>query len=117
MITFNQVSRERGGFAMNMVPYSIRQASIAELPDIVDLENEGFTPHGTAESKDVIRSRLAVFPEGFIVLETDRIIVGYASAEKWLNEKDPLLDENPPYNAPTRWPNFLYYLTCYSTPL
>jgi ribosomal protein S18 acetylase RimI-like enzyme len=80
---------------MNKVHFSIRQATIAELPDIVDLENEAFTPHGTAESKDVIQSRLTVFPEGFIVLETDGIIAGYASAEKWLNERDPLLDENP----------------------
>lgn len=52
--------------------------------------------YGTAESTEVITARLAVFPDGFIVLtDQEGVILGYGSAEKWLYRREPGLNEDP----------------------
>ena len=80
---------------MPINPYNIRQATDLDLPEIAYLEAEAFAPYGTAESPDTQRARLAVFPEGFAVLEIDNLIAGYGTSEKWTEPREPILDEDP----------------------
>lgn len=74
--------------------YLIRQATAADLPDVVDLELEAFSDSGTAESLEVFRSRLEVFPAGFFVCTLEGTVLGYATSEKWVQERQPVLNEN-----------------------
>jgi N-acetylglutamate synthase-like GNAT family acetyltransferase len=73
--------------------YLIRQATAADLPAVVDLELEAFSDSGTAECLEVFRSRLEVFPAGFFVCTVEGTVVGYATSEKWLEERQPVLNE------------------------
>ncbi len=73
----------------------IRSATEADLPQIIALDQALFDWYGAAESPEVIRGRLAVFPEGFIVLAEGGQLVGYGSAEKWSGQREPALDEEP----------------------
>jgi len=74
--------------------YVIRQATTADLPAVADLELEAFSDYGTAESPEVFRSRLEIFPGGFFVCVVDGAVVGYGSSEKWLQERQPVLNED-----------------------
>lgn len=76
-------------------PYVIRQAAPADLPEIADLDYEAFSPYGTAESHAVFAARLAAFPEGFIVAEVEGTIAGYGCSEKWRQDREPVLNEDP----------------------
>ena len=76
-------------------PFSIRPANRADLPQVIQLDSAAFSPYGTAESPDVIRARQQVFPAGFVVAEADGRIIGYGSAEKWREVREPGLDEDP----------------------
>jgi ribosomal protein S18 acetylase RimI-like enzyme len=80
---------------MPISPYHIRQATKFDLPEIAYLETEAFAPYGTAECPDTLRARLAVFPEGFAVLQIDDLIAGYGTSEKWTEPREPELDEDP----------------------
>ena len=73
----------------------IRPAIEADLPQIIALDQALFGWYGAAESPTVIRRRLALFPEGFIVLAKQGQVLGYGSAEKWLQQREPALDEDP----------------------
>jgi len=75
--------------------YVIRQATVHDLPDVADLEMEAFAAYGTAESPDVFKARLNVFPEGFFVVSVSGTVIGYGSSEKWLQERAPVLNEDP----------------------
>ncbi len=73
----------------------IRQATPADLPQVIQLDHEAFGPYGTAESPEIIHARQQVFPKGFIVAEVSGRIIGYGSAEKWPDMREPGLDEDP----------------------
>jgi len=75
--------------------YIVRSAINADLPQIIQLDYEAFSPYGTSELPTVIKARLKVFPEGLMVVENNGIIVGYGSTEKWLEERDPAMNEDP----------------------
>lgn len=72
-------------------PFTIRQATEADLPAICAVDEEAFAPYGTAEEPAVFAARLAVFPAGFIVLEGNNgdatTILGYGCSEKWGTER------------------------------
>jgi ribosomal protein S18 acetylase RimI-like enzyme len=74
---------------------SLRFAVAADLPEIVALDHEAFSPYGTAESAEVFARRLQVFPAGFVVAEDQGVIVGYGCSEKWLVLEEPALDQDP----------------------
>lgn len=74
---------------------TIRLAMSTDLPQACDIDYEAFSPYGTAEPPETIAKRLAVFAEGFIVLEKENILLGYATAEKWIEQREPALDEDP----------------------
>ncbi len=74
---------------------TIRNAHPSDLPQIYDIDAEAFSPYGTAESPNVIAARLSAFPEGFLVLEKNGVVLAYASSEKWLSNREPALDEDP----------------------
>lgn len=80
---------------MSRLPFFIRCATISDFPQVVKLDHETLSPYGIATSPEIIRARLDVFREGFVVLEQDDDLIGYASAEKWLAENEPAYPENP----------------------
>jgi ribosomal protein S18 acetylase RimI-like enzyme len=79
----------------NNQKYVIRRAQLNDLPQVLQLDYEAFSPHGTAELPTIIEARLEVFSAGFIVLEKDEMILGYGSSEKWLDDRIPAMDEDP----------------------
>jgi hypothetical protein len=46
----------------------IRNIVIEDMPIVVDLDDEAFSPYGTAVGIEVFRARLQSFLAGFIVL-------------------------------------------------
>ena len=73
----------------------VRNARDQDLPAVVNIDTEAFTPYGTAEKPETFQLRLTVFPDGFIILVADNEIAAYACTEKWLTERQPGLDQNP----------------------
>lgn len=78
----------------------LRQATSADLPAIVQLDEAIFGWYGAQESAEIIGARLAVFPAGCIVIEETAVagnsaILGYLTTEKWLQLREPALDEDP----------------------
>lgn len=73
----------------------IRLANKQDLSIVADLDDEAFSPYGTAEKLETFVARLQAFPTGFIALEVDGEIAAYGCSEKWLTEREPGLDENP----------------------
>jgi GNAT superfamily N-acetyltransferase len=75
--------------------FIIRVAQERDIEDIVGIDYEAFSPYGTAEEPHIFTSRLSVFPEGFVVLEKEGNLLGYGSSEKWLSEREPVMNEDP----------------------
>jgi len=73
----------------------VRNARDQDLPAVVEIDAEAFTPYGTAESPETFQLRLRAFPDGFIILVADNEIAAYGCSEKWLTEREPALDEDP----------------------
>lgn len=80
---------------MSAEHYIVRQARIVDVPAVGQLDSEAFASYGTAEDPDIIRARLQVFPEGFLVVEEDGSVLGFGSSEKWLHYREPALNEDP----------------------
>lgn len=80
---------------------TVRQATSADLPQLVALDQEIFGTYGADESPSVIAARLAVFPAGCMILQetaqnTDAtLVLGYLTTEKWDHVREPALDEDP----------------------
>ena len=79
---------------------ALRQATLADLPAIVWLDEAIFGWYGAQESAEIIGARLAVFPAGCVILEEVDVaglptILGYLTTEKWLQLREPALDEDP----------------------
>ena|SRR5690349_5743931 len=73
----------------------VRNARDQDLPAVVEIDAEAFTPYGTAENPETFQLRLRAFPDGFVILVADNEIAAYGCSEKWLTERVPALDENP----------------------
>jgi ribosomal protein S18 acetylase RimI-like enzyme/tetratricopeptide (TPR) repeat protein len=79
----------------------LRPATLADLPQIIALDQAIFGPYGADEEPATIRARLELFPAGCIVLEerTEEgkpgAILGYLTTEKWATPREPALDEDP----------------------
>lgn len=78
----------------------LRQATSADLGSIVQLDETIFGWYGAQESAEIIGARLAVFPAGCVVLaaadDADQsMLLGYLTTEKWLQVREPALDEDP----------------------
>jgi len=73
----------------------IRNARDQDIPVVVEIDTEAFSPYGTAEKPETFQLRLTAFPDGFIILVADNEIAAYGCSEKWLTEREPGLDENP----------------------
>ena len=73
----------------------IRNAREQDIPAVVEIDTEAFSPYGTAENPETFQLRLTAFPDGFIILVAENEIAAYGCSEKWLDEREPGLDENP----------------------
>jgi ribosomal protein S18 acetylase RimI-like enzyme len=73
----------------------IRNAREQDLPTVVEIDKEAFTPYGTAEKPETFQQRLTAFPDGFIILVTEHEVAAFGCSEKWLAEREPGLDEDP----------------------
>jgi len=60
----------------------IRNAKKEDIDFIMDIEYDSFSEN-VSESREVILSRISVFPDGFLILEVDGIVSGYVSSEIW----------------------------------
>jgi len=73
----------------------VRNAREQDIPAVVEIDAEAFSPYRTAENSETFQLRLTAFPNGFIILVADNEIAAYGCSEKWLTEREPDLDENP----------------------
>jgi ribosomal protein S18 acetylase RimI-like enzyme len=73
----------------------VRNARDQDLPAVVEIDTEAFSPYGTAEKPETFQLRLRAFPDGFIILVADNEIAAFGCSEKWLTEREPGLDQNP----------------------
>lgn len=73
----------------------VRNAREQDIPAVVEIDTEAFSPYGTAEKPETFQLRLTAFPNGFIILVADNEVAAYGCSEKWLTERQPGLDENP----------------------
>lgn len=73
----------------------VRNARDQDIPAVVEIDTEAFSPYGTAEKPETFQLRLRAFPDGFIILVAENEVAGYGCSEKWLTERMPALDENP----------------------
>jgi ribosomal protein S18 acetylase RimI-like enzyme len=73
----------------------VRNAREQDVPAVVEINTEAFSPYGTAEKPETFQLRLTAFPDGFIILVADNEIAAYGCSEKWLIEREPGLDEDP----------------------
>ena len=73
----------------------VRNARDQDIPTVVDIDTEAFAPYGTAEMPETFQQRLTAFPDGFIILVAEHEITAFGCSEKWLDEREPGLDEDP----------------------
>ena len=73
----------------------VRNAREQDIPAVVEIDTEAFSPYGTAEKPETFQRRLTAFPDGFIILVADNEIAAFGCSEKWLTEREPGLEENP----------------------
>ncbi len=72
----------------------VRNARDQDIPAVVEIDSEAFSPYGTAEKPETFQARLRAFPNGFIILVAENEIAGYGYSEKWLTEREPGKDED-----------------------
>src|SRR5919112_515011 len=73
----------------------IRNAREQDIPAVVEINSEAFSPYGTGEKPETFQLRLRAFPNGFIILVAENEVAAYGCSEKWLTEREPGLDDNP----------------------
>jgi predicted N-acetyltransferase YhbS len=55
----------------------IRNAREQDIPAVVEIDTEAFSPYGTTEKPETFQLRLTAFPNGFVILIADNEIAGY----------------------------------------
>jgi GNAT superfamily N-acetyltransferase len=73
----------------------VRLAQQEDLPDVCAIDHDAFSPYGTAELPAILRARWDVFPQGFVIAEEGDCVIGFGTSEKWLDEHEPAMNENP----------------------
>ena len=72
----------------------IRNAREQDIPAVLEIDTEAFSPYVTAEKPETFQTRLTAFPDGFIILVAENEIAAYGCSEKWSTEREPGLDED-----------------------
>jgi [ribosomal protein S18]-alanine N-acetyltransferase len=72
----------------------VRNVRDQDISAVADIDAEAFSPHGTTEKPETFQRRLTAFPDGFVILIAENEIAAFGSSEKWLTEREPILDEN-----------------------
>ena len=73
----------------------VRNAREQDIPAVAEIDAETLSPSGTAENPETFQLRLTVFPNGFIILVAENEIAAFGCSEKWLAEREPVVDEDP----------------------
>ena len=73
----------------------VRNARDQDIPAVIEIDIEAFSPYRTTEKPETFQLRLTAFADGFIILVADNEIAAFGCSEKWLTERAPALDENP----------------------
>lgn len=73
----------------------VRNAREQDIPAVAEIDDEAFSRDGSAAKPETFQRRLTVFPNGFIILVAENEIAGFGCSEKWLEEHEPGVDENP----------------------
>ncbi|MGD8402084.1 MAG: GNAT family N-acetyltransferase [Anaerolineales bacterium] len=73
----------------------VRHAREQDIPTVLEIDAEAFSPYGIAEKPETFQQRLTAFPDGFIILVTNHEIAAFGCSEKWSIEREPGLDEDP----------------------
>ena len=73
----------------------IRNARDQDIPAVVEIDSDVFSPYENAEKPETFERRLTVFPNGFIILVAENEIAAYGCSEKWLTEREPGPEEDP----------------------
>ena len=55
----------------------VRNARDQDIPTVVEIDAEAFSPHGTAEKPETFQLRLIAFPNGFIILVAENEVAAY----------------------------------------
>jgi len=72
----------------------VRNARDQDVPAVAEINTEAFSSYGIAETLETFQFRLRAFQDGFIILVADNEIAAYGCSEKWLTEREPVLNEN-----------------------
>jgi ribosomal protein S18 acetylase RimI-like enzyme len=73
----------------------VRNARDQDMPAVAEIDAEAFASTGTTEKPETYQLRLKTFQNGFLILIAENEIAAYGCSEKWLEEREPTLDENP----------------------
>jgi len=73
----------------------VRNARDQDIPAVAEIDAEAFAATGTTEKLETYQLRLRTFQDGFLILIAENEIAAYGCSEKWLEEREPALDENP----------------------
>ena len=73
----------------------VRNAREQDIPAVLEIETEAAPPSLTESTPERLQQRLAVFPNGFIILVADNEIAGYGCSEKWLDQHEPQPEQTP----------------------
>lgn len=75
---------------MNFIP----RITESDLRQIVEIDHEAFSSYGTVQEQQIFAKRLKAFAEGFIVVEFDDQVIRYGASERWLEEREPAINED-----------------------
>lgn len=75
--------------------FIIRPVVESDLPKVIEIDHEAFSPYVTTEEPEIFGKRFLAFPDGFIVAEYNGQVVGCGTSERWLTEREPTMNEDP----------------------
>jgi len=76
----------------------VRNAREQDIPAVVEINAEACPPDRAAQTPETFQYRLTAFPNGFFILVADNEVAAYGCSEKWLTERETVMEENPPAN-------------------
>lgn len=80
----------------------IRPCTREDVSAVALIDHALFAPLGTAEEPEIFKKRFLAHPQGFFVAEVEKNeeggdgkVVGFATSERWTEEREPTMNEDP----------------------